>query len=68
MLTGQAAGPVSPAGAEACGTRHLNADRTLQTFGKIIFTASSVMGVYLLSQRRREIKSVNPAMKYPKNL
>ena len=30
MLTGQAAGPASPTGSEACGTRHLNVDRTLE--------------------------------------
>jgi len=36
MLTGQVAGPVSPEGAEARGTRHMNADRTLQTSGEII--------------------------------
>ena len=27
MLPGQAAGLVSPAGAEVCGTRHLNVDK-----------------------------------------
>jgi hypothetical protein len=63
MPAGQAAGLVSPAGAEVCGTRHLNVDRTLKDISFFSFSdAEHRFGSYINAiPAHMQEKCVTPA-------